>query len=73
MKLSSGHEVVPLEGEELARQERDFTGYTEGIVRLHPGNWIFPTPFTDYADRIYNFKVSVIIFLFFNNSIEDMG
>ncbi|XP_063587053.1 sulfotransferase 1C4-like [Penaeus indicus] len=57
MKLASGHEVTPLEGEELARQERDWTGYTEGMVRLHPGSWVFPAPFTDYANKIYNFEV----------------
>lgn len=70
MKLASGHEVTPLEGEELARQERDWTGYTEGMVRLYPGSWVFPAPFTDYADKIYNFEVSGgFEFLFSNKRV----
>ncbi|KAK7076217.1 Sulfotransferase (sult) [Halocaridina rubra] len=57
-KTCSGHEVVPLEGEELARQEKDFTGYVDlGMVRFQPGRWLFPSSFTRFADKIYNFKV----------------
>ncbi|KAK3863422.1 hypothetical protein Pcinc_030808 [Petrolisthes cinctipes] len=55
--LASGHEVTHLEGEELARQEKDWEGYTEGLVRLTPGRWLFPTTFIQYADKYYHFKL----------------
>lgn len=58
MKLASGHEVETLDGEELKVQERDFNGYTKGLIRLHPGRWLFTTPFLELADKIYNFKVN---------------
>lgn len=57
MSLASGHELVPLEGKELERQERDWRGYTEGMVRLTPGRWLFPATFKDFADKYYNFEV----------------
>ncbi|KAG7158741.1 Sulfotransferase 1C4-like 4 [Homarus americanus] len=57
MSLASGHNLVSLEGEELARQERDWQGYSEGIVRLHPGRWLFPSTFKRFADEYYNFKL----------------
>lgn len=56
MKLDSGHEVETVEGEELASFQRDFTGYTIGMIRVHPGGWLFPSDFTRFADKIYNFK-----------------
>ncbi|KAK4315861.1 hypothetical protein Pmani_012943 [Petrolisthes manimaculis] len=54
--LASGHEVTHLEGEELARQEKEWEGYTEGLVRLTPGRWLFPSTFIQYADKYYHFK-----------------
>ncbi|XP_068242959.1 sulfotransferase 1C4-like [Palaemon carinicauda] len=56
MKLQSGHEVVPLEGHEREKQLKDFQGYTNGLIRLMPGRWLFPTRFQKVADRIYNFQ-----------------
>jgi len=55
IKLVSGHTAVELEGEELRSQERDFGGYTRGLIRLQPGGWFFPKAFTAFADRYYNF------------------
>lgn len=57
MSLASGHELVPLEGKELARQEKDWQGYTEGLVRLLPGRWLFPATFKTFADKYYNFEI----------------
>ncbi|KAK7082357.1 Sulfotransferase (sult) [Halocaridina rubra] len=56
MKLQSGHTSEPLEGEELKKQMEDFTGYPRGLVRLHPGRWLFPTKYTKFGDKIFNFK-----------------
>lgn len=58
MSVACGHDVVPLEGEELDRQEKDFTGHADnGIIRLNPGRWLLLGPFTRYEKNIYNFKV----------------
>lgn len=56
MKLQSGHEVVPLEGAEKEKQQKDFQGYKESLIRLMPGRWLLPTGFQNFADRIYNFQ-----------------
>lgn len=56
MSLASGHKVVPLEGEELAKQKKDFIGYKSGLVRLNPERWLFTTAFLKYGDKYYNFK-----------------
>lgn len=57
MKLASGHEVEVLEGEELAKQMKDFHGYTDGLVRLTPGRWLFPKPYLRFADKYFKFEV----------------
>ncbi|XP_050736796.1 sulfotransferase 1B1-like isoform X3 [Eriocheir sinensis] len=56
MKLASGHEVEVLEGEELAKQMKDFHGYTDGLVRLTPGRWLFPKPYLRFADKYFKFE-----------------
>lgn len=56
MELPSGHTATPLEGEELAEQERVWRGMSHPLVRLTPGRWLYPPAFTKFADRIYNFK-----------------
>ncbi|XP_042856928.1 sulfotransferase 1C4-like [Penaeus japonicus] len=56
MRLASGHVAVQLHGEELAKIQRDFAGFGKGLVRLTPGGWVLPGPFTKYADKIYNTK-----------------
>ncbi|XP_071514793.1 sulfotransferase 1C4-like [Panulirus ornatus] len=56
MHLASGHTAEALQGEELERQERDFQGYTNGMVRLNPGRWLFPADYTSFADKLYRFK-----------------
>ncbi|XP_076060464.1 sulfotransferase 1 family member D1-like [Oratosquilla oratoria] len=55
--LKSGHEVVPLEEEEQEEQKTLCLGYTEGMVRLQPGGWFYPTTFVKFADQIYDFKL----------------
>lgn len=57
MQLDSGHEATFLEGEELAQQQKDFSGYRKGLVRLNPGRWMLAKNFTKVANDIYNFKV----------------
>ena len=57
MTSASGHKLEHLEGEELEKQERDWKGYTDGMVRLTPGRWLFPAAFEDYADKYYKFEV----------------
>ncbi|XP_050692450.1 sulfotransferase 1C4-like [Eriocheir sinensis] len=54
--LMSGHRAELLEGEELSRYKKDWSAYRSGLVRLHPGRWLFPSPYLFFADRIYNFK-----------------
>ncbi|XP_042240704.1 sulfotransferase 1A3-like [Homarus americanus] len=56
MELASGHTLVALEGEELKRQKEDWKGYTQGLVRLNPGRWLFPTDYQLFANKLYNFK-----------------
>ncbi|CAL4068944.1 unnamed protein product [Meganyctiphanes norvegica] len=56
MELASGHTAVDLEGEELKRQEKDFSGYTKGLVRLQPERWLFPKAFTRFADKYYELQ-----------------
>ncbi|XP_069168142.1 sulfotransferase 1A1 [Procambarus clarkii] len=55
-QLASGHEVVAMSEEWLARMEQEQTLYEQGMVRLLPDGWLLPTAFTQYADNIYNFK-----------------
>ncbi|KAG7158737.1 Sulfotransferase 1C4-like 3 [Homarus americanus] len=55
--LLSGHKATPLEGEDLAQQDKNFIGFTHGLVRLTPGGWFLPSAYTNYADKIYNFQV----------------
>lgn len=57
MKFQSGHQATVLEGEEWERQKSHWLGYTEGLVRFSPGGWVFPTTFTKFADKYYNFEV----------------
>ncbi|XP_037777972.1 sulfotransferase 1C4-like [Penaeus monodon] len=56
MRLASGHDAIQLEGEELAKVQRDFEGYSKGLVRLKPGGWVLPAPYPKYADKLYNTK-----------------
>ncbi|KAG0713789.1 Estrogen sulfotransferase [Chionoecetes opilio] len=56
MLLDSSHKATLLEEEELAQQEKDFTGYKHGLVRLNPGRWLFPAEFTKFANGLFNFK-----------------
>ncbi|KAK7076219.1 hypothetical protein SK128_005424, partial [Halocaridina rubra] len=57
-RTCSGHKVVPLKEEEMSEKMKDFKGYQgEEMVRLQPGGWLFPSSFTRFCDKIYNFKV----------------
>ncbi|XP_071550983.1 sulfotransferase 1C4-like isoform X1 [Panulirus ornatus] len=56
MLLASGHTAEALQGEELEHQVRDFKGYNNGLVRLNPGRWLFPTDYTKLADKLYDYK-----------------
>ncbi|XP_068223840.1 sulfotransferase 1C4-like [Palaemon carinicauda] len=55
MKFASGHEGSLLAGAEIEKQRKDFEGYKD-LVRLTPGRWLFPSAYTQYADKIYNFE-----------------
>lgn len=56
MEFGSGHTAKALEGEEWERQQKDWKGYTNGLIRLEPGRWLFPTKFAKFADKYYKFK-----------------
>ncbi|KAK7081669.1 Sulfotransferase 4A1 [Halocaridina rubra] len=56
MALLSGHEVNILEGEEEKDQKENWKGYTNGLVRLHPGRWLFPGSYTKFANKLYEFR-----------------
>ena len=64
MSFASGHKGVLLEGEELAKQMKDWKGYPQGLVRFTPGRWLFPAAYKKYADNYYNFKVEKFFSLF---------
>lgn len=55
LRLESGHEVEKLEEKDL---EKRFFLYNDGVVKLHPGEWIYMAPFIRYANLIFNFEVS---------------
>ncbi|XP_042240620.1 sulfotransferase 1E1-like isoform X2 [Homarus americanus] len=55
-RLRSGHEVVPMSEEWLTRLEKDQKMYKQGMIRLMPDGWLYPTAFINFADRIYNFE-----------------
>nr|XP_053635459.1 sulfotransferase 1C4-like [Cherax quadricarinatus] len=56
-KLVSGHEVVVMSDEWLARLGKEQQLYKEGMVKLMPDGWLLPAAFTRIADKIYNFKL----------------
>ncbi|XP_037773245.1 sulfotransferase 1C4-like [Penaeus monodon] len=56
MRLASGHVAVQLHDKELTKIQKDFKGFGKGLVRLTPGGWLFPAPYTKFADKVYNTK-----------------
>ena len=60
VKLKSGHEIVPSSKEETDETKKLFPYYKNGFITLKPGRWFFLPPFVKYANRIYDFKVSLI-------------
>ncbi|XP_071533392.1 sulfotransferase 1A1-like [Panulirus ornatus] len=56
VRLRSGHVVEPVSEEWLAKMEKIQKLYNHGMVRLIPDGWLYPTVFTNFADKIYNFK-----------------
>ncbi|CAL4181201.1 unnamed protein product, partial [Meganyctiphanes norvegica] len=52
----SGHIASPVQGEELSKYQRDFKGFPNGLIRLIPGNWLFPPEFNKFADKIRQLK-----------------
>jgi len=56
--LLSGHQVQVFEGAEKENYDRNWRGYTRGMVRLNPGGTVMPKPFLNYHDRIWNFKAA---------------
>ena len=62
LAMEGGHTIVKIKGKELARLEKNFkgtyNGTYNGLVRVTPGNWLYPGAFKYYKNKIYNFKVS---------------
>lgn len=56
MRLASGHVAIQLPDDEMKRILKDFEGFSKGLVRLSPGGWVLPAPYTKFADKIYNTK-----------------
>ncbi|XP_063587010.1 sulfotransferase 1C4-like [Penaeus indicus] len=56
MRLASGHVAVQLQDDELKKIQKDFEGFSKGLVRLTPGGWLLPAPYTKFADKIYKTK-----------------
>ncbi|XP_068242967.1 sulfotransferase 1A1-like [Palaemon carinicauda] len=57
MELASGHEVVPVEDEEMEKKRKDFAGFKGSWIRILPGGWFLPRKFLKFANRIYNFEI----------------
>ncbi|KAB7498678.1 Sulfotransferase 1C4 [Armadillidium nasatum] len=55
--LKSGHRIVCSSLKEYEKVYDDFEAHRVGTVRLQPGNWFFTTPFINYADQVYDFKL----------------
>jgi len=53
MFMLSGHVAKDFEGAQLTNQQRDFHGYTNGLMLLTPGRWVLPTEYMDIADAIF--------------------
>ncbi|CAL4112889.1 unnamed protein product [Meganyctiphanes norvegica] len=53
MFMLSGHVSKSLED---TREQRDFPGYTNGLMQLTPGKWVMPSDFMDIADTIFEIK-----------------
>lgn len=56
MELASGHQGLVLEGNEAENQKSNWKGYTNGLVRLQPGRWLYPADYTKFADKLFNFQ-----------------
>lgn len=56
-KLPSGHTWEDLDEKELAELNDRYIIYAEGGIKAQPGDFYFPKPFLNYAERFYNFKV----------------
>ncbi|KAK7078626.1 hypothetical protein SK128_023508 [Halocaridina rubra] len=68
MLMESGHTMVKLKGRELARLEKNFrgtyNGTFNGLVRVTPGDWLYPGAFKYYANKLYSFdwrKTDVVV------------
>jgi len=55
-RLSSGAEVVPVEGAEAGAFRRLFQGYTGGLVRVGRGGYLYPASYTRWAEDYLNFE-----------------
>ncbi|KAL7640196.1 UNVERIFIED_CONTAM: hypothetical protein RMT77_009610 [Armadillidium vulgare] len=56
-KLLSGHTWEDLDESEVADLNERYRIYTEGGIKVQPGNFFFPKSYLTYADRFYNFEV----------------
>nr|XP_053635630.1 uncharacterized protein LOC128690894 [Cherax quadricarinatus] len=51
---ASGHKCI--REETIFKLEEDWLGYRNGVVRLTPGRWLYPTAYTKFADKYFNLK-----------------
>jgi len=56
MFMLSGHVAKDFEGDQLSKQQRDFQGYSNGLMMLTPGKWVLPTEFMEVADTIFEIQ-----------------
>lgn len=59
-KLLSGHIIKKVEGEEEEELRKRFFYYSDGLIRLYPGKWIYMRSYERYANHILSFEVSLL-------------
>ncbi|KAB7502058.1 Sulfotransferase 1C1 [Armadillidium nasatum] len=56
MSLKSGHNIVPVIYEDAVKQYEQFRGNRVGTIRLDPDGWFLTSPFTNFANKYFEFK-----------------
>ncbi|KAL7640198.1 UNVERIFIED_CONTAM: hypothetical protein RMT77_009612 [Armadillidium vulgare] len=55
--LPSGHTYEEIDGEELEYMKSKNVDYSEGGIKMQPGDYYVPKTFLKYAERNYNFEI----------------
>lgn len=59
-KLLSGHRIEKIEGKEEKELRKRFFHYSDGVIRIYPGGWIYMRSYEKYANHILNFEVGLL-------------